>query len=57
MIPCIMITIGDVQSPRICSCTENYRQCSPTQCCSHKSFRSMKSVSFAKTSSDEAVLK
>ncbi|KAI6196429.1 hypothetical protein M3Y94_01108700 [Aphelenchoides besseyi] len=40
--PCIMITIGGLNGGRQCSCQENYRQCSPTQCCNHKSYRSLR---------------
>ncbi|KAI6179132.1 hypothetical protein M3Y98_00577500 [Aphelenchoides besseyi] len=40
--PCVMITIGGLNGGRRCSCQENYRQCSPTQCCNHKSYRSLR---------------
>lgn len=42
IMPCIMtITIGGI-SPQQCRCQENYRQCSATHCCNHKTYRSLR---------------
>lgn len=41
--PCVMtITIGGNVGPQQCNCQENYRQCSATQCCNHKAYRSLR---------------
>ncbi|KAI6238009.1 hypothetical protein M3Y99_00727500 [Aphelenchoides fujianensis] len=43
MTPCIMISIGGLTSGRRqCQCPDAFRQCSPTQCCNHKAYRSIK---------------
>ncbi|CAD5210726.1 unnamed protein product [Bursaphelenchus okinawaensis] len=43
IVPCLMISINGIQG-KYCTCSEDYRQCSPTLCCNHKTYRSLKNL-------------